>query len=138
MDKLFSNKRTYKTEMGEEFINMSIPSLSLKELKATAFIRLNLSHNGRLDRFVYETVSRNIDDGLDMTMYINHIFNPFAVKEDDILYVPINNDYVFKKQTEPELPDNTKLSDRASATKQMTYAEKVEYMAKMGLGITIN
>ena len=138
MDKLFSNKRTYKTEMGEEFINMSIPSLTLKELNATAFIRLNLSNNGRLDRFVYETVSRNIDDGLDMTMYINHIFNPFAVKEDDVLYVPMNNDSVYKKQTEPELPDNTKLSDRVSATKQMTYAEKVEYMAKMGLGITIN
>lgn len=138
MDKLFSNKRTYKTEMGEEFIDMSIPSLTLKKLNANSYVRLNLSHNGRLDRFVYETVSRDLDDGLDMTMYINHIFNPFAVKEGDILYTPVNNDDVYKKQTEPILPDNTKLSDRTTATKQMTYAERVEYLAKMGMGITIN
>ena len=137
MDKLFSNKRTYKAEDGDEYIYMFIPSLSLKELKANAFIRLNESHNGRLDKFVYENVSKDVDSGIDMTMYINHIFNPFSVQDGDILYTPINNDDVYIRQNEPLLPDAKKLSDKMSIEKQMTYAQRVEYLAKMGLGITI-
>ena len=138
MDKLFSNKRTYKNELGEEFINVEIPSLKLDDLRANAFIRLNASHNGRIDRFVYENVSKDIDSGIDMTMYINHIFNPFAIQEGDILYTPIVNDDAYIRQSEPELPDGKKLSDNISTEKKMTYAQRVEYLAKLGLGITIS
>ena len=135
MNNLFSNKRTYVTDNGETILDMSIPSLKLDKLVCNSFARLNQSHNGRLDKFVYESVSRDLEKGLDMTMYLNHIFNPFAVQEDDILYIPINKDGVYEKKLEPNLPDGTVLSDSNPESKQMTYAQKVEYLAKMGYGI---
>lgn len=135
MEKLFNYKRFYNNINGDEMLNMSIPSLDITKIKSNSALRLNQSHNGRLDKFVYDLVSKDIDSGLDLTMYYNHIFNPFAVKEDDVIFTPIIDDSVFQKQLEPELPDGTKLSDKMSNQKSMTYAEKVEYYAKLGLGI---
>lgn len=136
MKKLFDNKRTYITNNGDELIDMSIPSLNMNNINSNSFFRLNQSHNGRLDRFVYDNVSKSIDDALDVTMYYNHIFNPFAVKEGDILYTPVISDELYQKQNEPELPDETLLSDKVIPKTQMTYAEKVDYYARMGLGIS--
>ena len=108
----------------------------MDSLNANSFIRLNSSYNGRLDRFVYNHVSKSIDDGLDKTMYYNHIFNPFAVEEGDILYTPVEGGEVYQKLSEPQLPDGNVLSNKLLGKKQMTYAEKVEYYAKLGLGIS--
>lgn len=136
MDNLFKNKRTYITKDGDEVLNMSIPSLNMKNLNSNSFMKLNASHNGRLDRFVYDYVSKDIDDGLDRTMYYNHIFNPFAVEEGDIIFTPVTGGEVYQKLSEPLLPDGNVLSNTSLGKKQMTYAEKVEYYAKMGLGIS--
>lgn len=136
MENLFSNKRTYIAENGDELVNMCIPSVALNKIKANSSSRLNSSHNGRLDKFVYECVSKSIDDGLDLVMYYNHIFNPFAVQEEDILYTPLVNDTPFSSQSEPELPDGSRLSDATAPTQNMTYAQKVEYFSKLGLGIS--
>ena len=135
MDKLFTNKRTYKNSKEEEMLDMCIPSLPIERASAHAVLKLNSEHNGRLDRFVYTCVSKNIDDGLDRTMYINHIFNPFAVQEGDILYVPNCDGDIYQKVVEPSLPDDETLSNKVSTTKQMTYAQRIEYLAKMGLGV---
>lgn len=136
MDNLFNNKRNYITNDGDELVNMCIPSIELEKVNANAFFKLNSSYNGRLDRFVYDNISPNLDDGLDLTMYCNHIFNPFAVQENDILYAPIVDDNVYNKQSEPILPDGKKLSSQQTGQKQMSYAERVEYYAKIGLGIS--
>ncbi|MCM1220595.1 MAG: hypothetical protein NC548_39520 [Lachnospiraceae bacterium] len=135
MKNLFINKRTYIGNDGDEYINMFIPSVDMNTINANSFGLLNSTHNGRLDRFVYETVTRNVDDGLDLTLYVNHIYNPFAVQEGDVLYVPINDSKVFQKSSEPSLPDGKTFSSKQSGKKEMTYAEKVEYLALMGLGI---
>lgn len=135
MRNLFINKRTYIGEDGDEYINMCIPSLDMDRINANAFGLLNSTHNGRLDRFVHETVTRNIDDGLDLTLYCNHIFNPFSVQEGDVLYTPIYDTKVFTKQSEPSLPDGKTFSSQQAGKKEMTYAERVEYLALMGMGI---
>lgn len=136
MNKLFANKRTYITENGDELLDMCIPSLDMSKLKSNAVMRLNQSHNGRLDRFVYNNVSKDLDEGLDLVMYYNHIFNPFAVAEGDYLFTPVSGGDYYVKNSEPTLPDGSKKSDSDVSTKQMTYAEKVEYYAKLGLGIS--
>lgn len=136
MEKLFTNKRTYTTENGDELVNMCIPSLDMSKLKSNAVMRLNQSHKGRLDKFVYESVSRDLDEGLDLVMYYNHIFNPFAVDEDDYLFTPITGGDYYIKNGEPTLPDGSRKSDADVSTKQMTYAERVEYFAKLGLGVS--
>lgn len=135
MDKLFANKRKYITENGDEILDMVIPSLNLSKLKSNAVMRLNQSHKGRLDKFVYECVSKDLDEGLDLVMYYNHIFNPFAVDEGDYLFTPVSGGDYYNSNQEPDLPDGTKKSDMDVVTNQMTYAQKVEYFAKLGLGI---
>ena len=73
-------------------------------------------------------------ENIDTVMYVNHIFNPFAIQEGDVVYVPNGDDYYYK-EAEPELIDGTKLSSKMSNDKPMTYAETVEYLGRLGLGI---
>ena len=134
MDNLWRFKRTYIASDGDEYINMCIPSLDMTRLNANAFFNLHSGHSGRIDRFVSEYVSNiaTIDDGIDHTMWCNHIFNPFAIEEGDCLYSPIVSSGTYVRKNEPSLPDGSKLSSNMSTKKQMTYAENVEYLATMG------
>ena len=136
MEKLFSNKRTYVDKDGNELVDMCIPSLKLDSIQANSFLKLNETYNGRIDRFTYEHVSTDLDSAIDMVMYFNHIFNPFAVKEGDILYTPVIQDELYYTQSEPELPDGTVLSMNSIGEKKMTYAERVDYYSKLGLGVS--
>ena len=134
MDKVFNTKRTYIASDGEEYINMSVPVVDIKKINSGFLDRLNQDDNGRLDRFVWNRVAKNLDM-IDIVMYANHIFNPFSVKEGDVLYGPIDNDDVYYSSSEPKLPDGSKHSKNANGEKEKTYAQMVEYMAKQGLGI---
>ena len=135
MENLFNYKRTYKDINGEEYIDMCIPSLKTSNLEANSFVKLNETYNGRIDKFVWDFVSKDIGDGIDMVMYFNHIFNPFAIKEGDILFTPVDGSGEFMTQSEPELPDGSVLSSHSPETKQMTYAERIEYLSKLGFGV---
>ena len=88
---------------------------------------------GRIDNFVWRNVSKDLDM-IDMVMYANHIFNPFAIKEEEILTIPVENDNLYVSSGEPTLPDGTRHSDNTNGAKTRSYAETVEYLAKKGLG----
>ena len=133
MDKLFDAKRTYIGYDGEEYIDMCIPVIPVNKITGNSIVKLNRDYNGRLDNFVWDIVEKDIDM-IDMVMYANHIFNPFAVKEGDIMNVPLTNDDLYGSNGEPSLPDGTKYSNSTSGEKAMTYAEKVEYLARKGFG----
>lgn len=135
MNNLFLNKRTYIGTDGEEYINMCVPSINVSKIIANSYVTLSQDHNGRLDKIIYECVSKNLDNGMDLTLYCNHIFNPFAVEEGDVIYTPIDSEEAFEKQSEPELPDGEKLSNTSVGKKSMTYAETVAYLAKNGFGL---
>lgn len=134
MDKLFDTKRTYIAYDGDEYINMCIPVVSVKEITGNSLNELNQDENGRLDNFVWKNVDKDMDM-IDITMYANHIFNPFSVKEGDILNVPNVNDKLYRISDEDTLPDGTKHSNNVNGEKTMSYAEKIAYMAKKGLGV---
>lgn len=134
MDKLFDTKRTYIAYDGDEYINMCIPVVNVKEITGNSLNELNQDENGRLDNFVWKNVDKDIDM-IDITMYANHIFNPFSVKEGDILNVPNVNDKLYRISDEDTLPDGTKHSNNVNGEKTMSYAEKIAYMAKKGLGV---
>lgn len=131
MDKLFDNKRTYVARNGEEYLNLTIPTVNINDIQINGYIKVNQDCRGRIDKFVYSNVSKDFNS-IDMLMYANHIYNPFAIDEGDILYTPIYNDSLFSKSEEPVLPDETTLSSRNKPT--LTYAEKVELLAKQGKG----
>ena len=131
MDKLLNNKRTYITRDGEEFLNLTIPTVNIDEIKINGYIKVNQDYKGRIDKFVYTNVSKDFN-AIDILMYANHIFNPFSIDDGDILYTPIYNDELFTKYEEPVLPDEITLSSKNKTT--LTYAEKVALLAKQGKG----
>lgn len=131
MDKLFDNKRRYITQDGEEYLNLSTPTININDIKVNGFIRVDQDYKGRIDKFVYGNVSKDYN-AIDIVMYINHIYNPFSIDEGDILYTPIYNDALFSTSEEPVLPNESKLSSRNKST--LTYAEKVALLAKQGKG----
>ena len=134
MDKLFDTKRTYIGYDGEEYIDMCIPVVSVKDMVGSSVEEVNQDAKGRIDTFTWKNVSKNLDM-IDMVMYANHIFNPFSIKDGDRLNVPNSNDNLYVSSDEPSLPDGTKHSNNAVGEKTMTYAETIEYMARKGLGL---
>lgn len=133
MDKLFNYKKNYIGNDGEELVNMCIPVVDVASITGNATIMLGPDDNGRLDRFVWRIVAKDMDM-IDTVMYANHIFNPFAVQSEDVLNVPLMSDDIYVSSDEPRLPDGTKQSYNARNEKEMTYAEKVEYLARNGFG----
>lgn len=134
MDKLFDTKKTYITNDGDEYVNMCIPVVDINDIKGCSSIELSRDDNGRLDKVVWRSVAKNLDM-IDTVMYANHIFNPFAVKEGDRIYIPLDDDSIYKESSEPSLPDGTKHSKNSQGEKEMSYAERVEYLANKGLGL---
>ena len=131
MDKLLDNKRTYIAKDGEEYLNLSTPTVNVNDIKVNGYIRVNKDCKGRIDKFVYSNVSKEYN-AIDLLMYVNKIFNPFSIDEGDILYTPIYNDSLYSKSEEPTLPDGTTLSSKNKTS--LTYAQKVELLAKQGKG----
>jgi hypothetical protein len=131
MDKLLDNKRKYTSIDGDEYLNLFTPTVKTDEIQINGYIKVNQDCKGRLDKFVYTNVSKDYN-AIDIIMYANHIFNPFSINEDDILYTPIYNDKLFSKSEEPVLPDESTLSSKNKITP--TYIEKVALLAKQGKG----
>lgn len=133
MDKLFDTKRKYIGYDGEEYIDMCIPVVKISDMHGNDVEELTQDYNGRIDNFVWRSVARDMDM-IDMVMYANHIFNPFAVKEGDILNIPVSNDNLYKSSDEPSLPDGSKHSKNSNGEKNRSYAETVAYMARQNKG----
>ena len=131
MNNLLDNKRKYVARDGEEYLNLTTPTVKVNDIKINGYIKVNQDCKGRIDKFVYTNVSKDYN-AIDILMYANHIFNPFAIDEGDILYTPIYDDKLYSKSEEPILPDETTLSSKNKPT--LTYAEKVDLLAKQGKG----
>ena len=58
MDKIFNNKRTYTAYDGEEYLNLSIPVVDTSKMTSNTCIRLSKDHNGRIDKFTWNTVEK--------------------------------------------------------------------------------
>ena len=78
MDKIFNNKRTYTAYDGEEYLNLSIPVVDTSKMTSNTCIRLSQDHNGRIDKFTWNTVEKSLDS-IDDVMYYNHIFDYYYI-----------------------------------------------------------
>lgn len=132
MNAIIDYKRTYTASDGDTYVYMGAPAYDVDKMHIINMATLRQDHSGRIDRVAYNNELNRND--IDLIMYANHIYNPFAIKEGDILYVPNSDDYYYTSE-EPELIDGTKHSDSSSNTTKRTYAESVEYLAKLGLGV---
>jgi hypothetical protein len=128
MEKMFDKKRRHDVD-GEEMLDLGIPCVDVKSLRANGLLRVSHDQRGRIDRFTYANVSKD-SNAIDMVMYYNHIFNPFSIDEGDMLYTPVYNESDFRDIGEPVLPDS-----EGNTGGGLSYAEMVERAAKTGLGI---
>jgi hypothetical protein len=133
MEKLFDKKRRHKVD-DDEMLDLGIPCVNIKKLEANGLLRVSQDQKGRLDKFTLGNVDKD-KSAIDIVMYYNHIFNPFSVDEGDLLYTPLYDEGYFTQKGEPILPDGSKHSSNTSGEKKLTYAEKVEKAARIGLGI---
>lgn len=131
MDKLLDNKRKYITQDGEEYLNLTSPTVDIDKIQINGYIKVNQDCKGRIDKFVYTNVYKDYN-AIDILMYVNKIYNPFSIDEGDILYTPIYNDSLFSKSEEPVLPNGSTLSSKNKSS--LTYAEKVALLTKQGKG----
>ena len=46
MNKLLDNKRTYTTRDGEEFLNLTIPTVDISNIKVNGYIKVNQDCKG--------------------------------------------------------------------------------------------
>ena len=134
MDKLLDTKRKYTGYDGEEYIDMCIPVVDVKKMSGNSVEYVLQDYNGRLDNFTWKMVAKDMDM-IDMVMYANHIFNPFSIKEGDVLIIPIDNDRIYVNPEEPVLPNKSKHSNNIKGEKTRTYAETIEYLGRKGLGL---
>jgi hypothetical protein len=131
MDKLLDKKRTYTTTDGNEYLNLILPTVDIDKITINGYIKVNQDCKGRLDKFVYDNMSKDYN-AIDIIMYANHIFNPFAIDEGEMLYTAVYKDNLFYKPEEPVLPDNTTLSSKNRPS--LTYAQQIELLVKQGKG----
>ena len=132
MEKSLDNKRKFISSNGDEYLNLSTPTVDISQIKVNGYVKVNQDCKGRLDRFVTTNISKDYN-AIYIIMYANHIFNPFSIDEGDILYTPIYNDKLFSKSEEPILPDETTLSSKNKSNQ--TYAEKVDLLSKQSNGL---
>lgn len=133
MEKNFDKKRRLSVD-DDEILELGIPCVDIKKLTANGLLRVSHDQKGRIDKFTYANVSKD-ESAIDMVMYYNHIFNPFSIDEGDLLYTPLYNDGYFESVGEPVLPDGKKHSSNITGEKELTYAEKIERAARIGLGV---
>lgn len=114
-------------------LELGIPCVDISSLSVNGLLMLSQGQRGRLDIFTHNNINKDYN-AIDIVMYCNHIFNPFAVDEGDIIYTPTYNPDSFKTLGEPTLPDGKKVSSGTPA-KKLSYAERVEKAARTGLGV---
>lgn len=133
MSKLLESKRTYIASDGEEYLDLSIPSLNIKNLKGNLLMKVASDEKGRIDKITWKYARKDLDV-MNQVLYYNHIFNPFAINEGDILYIPNTNTDYYITANEPKLIDGSKHSTDEHQKSEKTYAENVEFLALTGFG----
>ena len=129
MDKIFDNKKTYMASDGAEMLNLSIPCVDISKIGVRSMIKVSQDEAGRLDRLVWKNVGHDMSL-IDDVMYINHIFNPFAVEEGDMLRIPVNSYSDPGVPVEPSLPDGSKYSSVKNGKKSKSNIQTIRDLIK--------
>lgn len=84
MDLIFDLKKKITDKYGDEIIELSIPTINIDSIPLFGPIRVNQDQVSRLDSIVWSGIEEDFS-AIDTLMYANHIMNPFAIEEGDII-----------------------------------------------------
>lgn len=86
----------------EEYFDLSVPSFNLYDIQITDIHAVSQDEEGRLDKICKSYYGDA--EYMDVVCFINHIFNPFSVKEGDLIVIPQISPYDKKIYSLPEVP----------------------------------
>ena len=97
-----SLKNILKDDNGEEYFDLSVPSFDVSKLGVMDVHMVTIDEEGRLDKIC----SKYYGDAsnMDVVCLINHIFNPFSIKAQDLLVIPYISSITDEIYAKPEIP----------------------------------
>lgn len=116
--KSLSLKNTLKDENGEEYFDLSVPSFDFSNVGVKDFHRVTRDEEGRIDVICKQYYGNTMY--IDILCLMNHIYNPFSIKEDDMLVIPevtSRASLIYKK---PEIPEWLEEGTAAKSSKPKT------------------
>lgn len=100
--KSLSLKNILLDDNKEQYFDLSVPSFDISNIGIKDVHLVTQDEEGRLDKICtkYYGDASNID----IVCLINHMFNPFSVKENDLLVIPYINSTAEEIYKKPEIP----------------------------------
>lgn len=86
----------------EEYFDLSVPSFTLDNVGIKCFHVVNKDEEGRMDKIAIEYY--NDTQYIDILCLMNHIFNPFSIKENDMIIIPEITSIASKVYKKPSIP----------------------------------
>lgn len=117
MDIIFDKKKRRIDNDGDEYIDLSQPTIDVDRINVYGISRVGQDESARLDFFTWNKVGQTFD-AIDTVMYANNLFNPFSIEEGDELYLCSHNDSLYSFNTDVILPDGN--------SEQKTFNEEVK------------
>lgn len=130
-----SFKNTLIDDNGEEYFDLSVPSFDINSISIIDIHLVTREEEGRLDKICEKYYSTT--EYIDTLCLINHLFNPFSIKEGDLIVIPSMSNASQLYYT-PEIPGwligetnttknnktNTKDNNRITRLKQQNIPRK--------------
>ncbi len=113
--KSLSLKNILKDENGEEYFDLSVPSFDFSNVSVKDFHLVTRDEEGRIDMICKQYYGNTMY--IDVLCLMNHIYNPFSIKENDMIVIPevaANASQIYKK---PEIPTWLEGEDAKSSKK---------------------
>ena len=101
MDIVFDKKKRRIDNDGDEYIDLSQPTINIERINVYGINRVGQDES---DFFTWNKVCQTFD-AIDTVMYANNLFNPFSIEEGDELYLCSHNDSLYSFNTDVILPN---------------------------------
>ena len=100
--KSLSLKNILLDDNKEEYFDLSVPSFNVNALEVANVHLVTQDEEGRIDKICQKYYSSTAY--IDVLCLINHIYNPFSIKKDDLLLIPHITSQVSQIYAKPEVP----------------------------------
>lgn len=125
-------KRTTRDANGNEVLDICAPTIDLKKLRmlSDGLYLVREEFAMRPDRIAYEQYSDV--EKIDAIMWMNNIYNPFAIDELDMLYVPYakNTDSFYRVPEQVQTPSANTTAEKISSASTALNKAASETMAQ--------
>ena len=96
-------KNILKDDNKEEYFDLSVPSFDPSLTSPSTIHVVTQDEEGRIDKIAQKYYSGT--EYIDLLCFVNRIYNPFSVKQNDLLIIPYVTSITNKIYFKPEIPE---------------------------------